>query len=82
MGCSQEDVINHELHLHHVVPVAKGGTDDPTNLVLLCSVHHALVHQTSFAIDGQASWLRARTVEYSSWSAATCRLAAPRRISV
>ena len=62
------------LHLHHVAPVAKGGTDDPTNLVLLCSVHHALVHQTSFPIDGQVSWLRARTVEYSSRRAEACRL--------
>ena len=57
------------LHLHHVVPVAKGGTDDPTNLVCLCSEHHALVHQTSFGLDGQASWLRAKTVEYSRTSA-------------
>ena len=57
------------LHLHHVVPVAMGGTDDPTNLVCLCSEHHALVHQTSFAIDGQVNWLRARTTEYSSWRA-------------
>ena len=54
------------IHLHHVVPVARGGTDDPTNLVCLCSEHHALVHQTSFEIDGQVSWLRARTVEYSN----------------
>ena len=61
------------LHLHHVVPVARGGTDDPTNLVLLCSEHHALVHQTRFASDGQVSWLRARTVEYSDARTATCR---------
>ena len=57
------------LHLHHVVPVARGGTDDPTNLVCLCSEHHALVHQTSFGLEGQVSWLRARAVEYSSWRA-------------
>ena len=57
------------LHLHHVVPVARGKTNDPTNLVCLCSEHHALVHQTSFGIDGQVSWLRARTVEYSGWGA-------------
>ena len=54
------------LHLHHVVPAARGGTDDPTNLVLLCSEHHALVHQTSFGLEGQVSWLRARTMEYSN----------------
>ena len=57
------------LHLHHVVPVARGGTDEPTNLVCLCSEHHALVHQTNFAIDGQVSWLRDRTIEYSNWRA-------------
>ena len=73
---------NRWLHVHHVVPVAKGGTDDPTNLVLLCSEHHALVHQTSFAIYGQVSWLCARTVEYSSERAATGRLAARLQISV
>ena len=70
------------LHFHHVVPVANGGTDDPTNLVLLCSEHHALVHQTSFPIDYQVSWLRERTVEYSNARVDPCRSAAFHSISV
>ncbi|WP_243294165.1 HNH endonuclease [Geothrix mesophila] len=31
-----------ELHVHHMLPVAEGGTHTPGNLVSLCSFHHAL----------------------------------------
>ncbi len=31
-----------ELHIHHKIPVAQGGEHIPTNLVALCSFHHAL----------------------------------------
>ncbi len=31
-----------ELHIHHKMPVAQGGEHVPTNLVTLCSFHHAL----------------------------------------
>jgi len=31
-----------ELHIHHKIPVAQGGEHVPTNLVTLCSFHHAL----------------------------------------
>ena len=30
------------VNLHHVLPVACGGTDEPENLVLLCPNHHAI----------------------------------------
>jgi hypothetical protein len=33
------------LHLHHKLPVSKGGNNQPQNLVSLCSGHHDLVHQ-------------------------------------
>jgi len=38
---------NHRLYLeiHHVQLVMDGGTDDPENLVLLCSTHHRLLHE-------------------------------------
>jgi len=36
------------LHVHHLQSVARGGTNDPTNLTTLCRAHHALVHQVSF----------------------------------
>lgn len=31
-----------ELHVHHIKPVADGGTHAPSNLVSLCDFHHAL----------------------------------------
>ena len=31
-----------ELHIHHIVPVSKGGAHRPENLVSLCQFHHAL----------------------------------------
>jgi hypothetical protein len=30
----------YNLEVHHVLPVSKGGIDDPTNLVTLCKYHH------------------------------------------
>jgi 5-methylcytosine-specific restriction protein A len=33
-----------ELHVHHVVPIAVGGTNVTTNLVTLCRDCHARVH--------------------------------------
>jgi len=35
------------LHVHHLQSVARGGTNDPENLITLCSRHHQLVHQFS-----------------------------------
>jgi hypothetical protein len=35
------------LHIHHKLPVCKGGDNDPENLVSLCSAHHGLVRQLS-----------------------------------
>jgi 5-methylcytosine-specific restriction endonuclease McrA len=31
------------LEVHHIVPLAKGGTDDPHNLRTLCHGHHRTV---------------------------------------
>jgi len=45
------------LHVHHVQSVARGGTNEPENLITLCSRHHQLVHQFS-------STLRAPTHHY------------------
>ena len=52
------------VDVHHVHPVSRGGGTEPGNLTTLCSFHHDLVHQTSFPIDGQVSWIRARSTEY------------------
>ncbi len=35
------------LHIHHKLPVAKGGTNALDNLTLLCSAHHRLEHYQS-----------------------------------
>lgn len=32
------------LQIHHKIPVSIGGTNDPDNLVLLCSGHHRMEH--------------------------------------
>jgi 5-methylcytosine-specific restriction endonuclease McrA len=52
------------IDLHHIIRVADGGMNDPSNLTTLCSFHHGLVHQLSLAIDGQVNWIREPSVEY------------------
>lgn len=39
-------------HLHHIVPKSKGGSDDPSNLVLLSPYEHALTHALDFLEGG------------------------------
>jgi 5-methylcytosine-specific restriction endonuclease McrA len=52
------------LELHHVHPVSLGGSNEPENLVILCSHHHDLAHQLSLDIEGQVTWLRSPVMEY------------------
>ena len=52
------------VEIHHIIPVSNGGGNDPSNLTTLCGFHHDLVHQLSFPIDNQVTWLRSPTVEY------------------
>lgn len=33
-----------QLHVHHIVPRLKGGSDAPKNLITLCEKHHKQVH--------------------------------------
>jgi 5-methylcytosine-specific restriction endonuclease McrA len=56
------------IDIHHIIRVADGGTNNPSNLTTLCSFHHDLVHQLSLAIDGQVSWIREPSTEYRSFS--------------
>ena len=53
------------VDVHHVRPVSRGGGNELGNLTTLCSYHHDLVHQTSFPIDGQVSWIRSEVVKYA-----------------
>ena len=38
------------LHIHHIIRVADGGTNELDNLTTLCSVHHELHHQMEFEL--------------------------------
>jgi len=40
------------VHLHHIVPKSRGGSDNPSNLVLLCLDCHSKAHNVSFKSDG------------------------------
>ena len=52
------------LHFHHIIEVSRGGSNDPENLVTVCSHHHELIHQLSLPIEGQVSWIREPTKAY------------------
>ena len=54
------------LHVHHLIPVSRGGGNEPENLVTLCSFHHDLAHQLSLPIEGQVTWRRERGARYSA----------------
>ena len=54
----------HALHLHHIIEVSRGGSNEPENLVTICSHHHELIHQLSLPIEGQMSWIREPTEPY------------------
>jgi hypothetical protein len=43
----------HFLDVHHIVPRALGGTNDPENLATLCSACHRMIHER---VDGSAAW--------------------------
>lgn len=40
-NCGQKGV---ELHVHHVVPLSDGGSNDPSNLTTLCVECHNAIH--------------------------------------
>ncbi len=41
-------------HVHHIDPRASGGSNDPSNLVVLCSPCHSLVHRQKLRISRTA----------------------------
>lgn len=48
-GCEYTDTLpsavrQHVLVVHHIHELARGGTDDPYNLSVICANHHALCH--------------------------------------
>lgn len=52
------------IEIHHIVPVANGGTNERSNLTTLCSFHHDLAHQLSLPLEGQVTWLRSPIRKY------------------
>lgn len=40
-------------HKHHIVPKHAGGTDDPSNLVLLTIEDHAIAHKVLYGLYGR-----------------------------
>jgi hypothetical protein len=44
------------LDIHHIVPQAQGGTHHLWNMTLLCSGHHAALHDGLLMIQGQAPY--------------------------
>jgi len=50
----------HWLHVHHLQSVARGGTNEPENLITLCAAHHQLVHQFREAASSRGPRLKTR----------------------
>jgi 5-methylcytosine-specific restriction endonuclease McrA len=42
------------IHIHHIIPREHGGTNDPSNLICLCSAHHQSLHRKQIGITGTA----------------------------
>jgi hypothetical protein len=42
------------LAIHHIIFRSHGGTNDPSNLIVLCDGHHRLLHDGHLAITGRA----------------------------
>ncbi len=51
--------IREGLEHHHVIPKSKGGTDNETNLITLCTQHHCVIHQCRKKSNSTASLTKA-----------------------
>ena len=51
MKCKLCNKKTEHLELHHIIPKSRGGTNDESNLIKLCSECHGLAHNVSFSID-------------------------------
>jgi len=64
-------------HAHHIVWWGHGGRTELSNLVLVCSFHHRLVHEHGWRIrredDGQVRWSRPDGTRYRAGPSAGAR---------
>ena len=44
LGCAVPDCECKDLEIHHILPLAMGGTNDIENLMFLCKSHHQQIH--------------------------------------
>ena len=47
-GCNRK----RHVHAHHIQPWAEGGPTKLSNLVLICSTHHRLIHEGRLQVEG------------------------------
>jgi hypothetical protein len=56
------------LKAHHMAWVSRGGPTTLSNLVLICTFHHRLVHEYGWGLvrrdDGELRWYRPNGVRY------------------
>lgn len=67
---------NNGCEIHHILPVSKGGTDDISNLILLCPNHHklsdlglldqSLLYQSAYAAAAKGASKRNADIKRSS----------------
>lgn len=62
VGCGN----TRRLQVHHIIPVSAGGSDDPSNLITLCSDCHEQIHP----------WLGGEDVRPGGNDATSCTAAA------
>ena len=44
-GALSHDCTGQAVHVHHVKPRGRGGSDDPSNLIGVCAVGHLAIHE-------------------------------------
>lgn len=57
--CKKDGVFNPTEQVHHILPIAEGGSNEWNNLIALCKYHHSQLH----AIRGDR-WNNKKTYNY------------------
>ena len=51
-----------DFHAHHIIPKHAGGTDDPTNLIVLHPIDHVIWHLVRYKMTGEVNDLGAAKI--------------------